>query len=512
MANPLRAKNLVLRSIFVPRPFPERYHFEAFVSNTRLLPLAAITGLLGGLVGAGYVLVMNSLSQLLFPAPWAATLPTLVETPFTTSITWSNWTHWLILIAAGLLTALGVKVLGDTGDTELLVDNIHVHGGAPAEDIRQLRALIPISLLNIAVGSGIGPEAPLSQTNGTIGSWLSHRWHITADETRILTITGMAAGFTVLFAAPLGAGVFALELLHRRGLRYFEVLLPTLTGTFVAYILYTSLTGLGLKPVWQIDTVMHLPRSLVLADFGWALLAGVGGAVIAAAFTYLVVFARWAYRPIPPLVKPIVTGAALGALAFSSPYALTFSELQLMQLGTMEKVAVGTLGLAVLVKVVAVVLSLAGGWKGGFIIPMFFIGYCLGRAGSEVLPGHPNGVVLAVCLMVAITVGVTKTPVGSSLVVSEMVGLRLLPPALIAGLVSFFLTSNVYLIESQQRREGIHGEEVGPPGALTADEMGIAPNLQMEEPQARNDIELQAPGRAAETAADGTGHPGTGET
>ncbi len=35
-------------------------------------------------------------------------------------------------------------------------------------------------------------------------------------DTRILTITGMAAGFTVLFGAPLGSAFFALEILHRR--------------------------------------------------------------------------------------------------------------------------------------------------------------------------------------------------------------------------------------------------------------------------------------------------------
>ena len=114
---------------------------------------------------------------------------------------------------------------------------------------------------------------------------------------------------------------------------------------------------------------------------------------------------------------------------------------------------------------------MAGGWKGGFIIPMFFSGYCLGRAGADFLPGHPNVVVLAVCLMVAINVGVTKTPVGSTLVVTEMVGMRLLPPTLIAGMLSFFLTSNVYLIESQQQREGIHGPDSGLPTPRVIDEM-----------------------------------------
>lgn len=444
------------------RLLPTSRQFEAFVSDGRLLPLAATVGLVGGIVGVVYLEALNALSQLLFPAPWADTVKTYLPTPIDTTITWNPWHHWLVLITAGVITAIVFKYLGNPADTELLVDNIHLHGEAPKEGMRELRALIPVSLLNIAVGSGIGPEAPLSQTNGTLASWFAERWKLEPVEARILTITGMAAGFTVLFDAPLGATIFSMEMLHRRGLRYFEVLLPVLVGSLCAFVLYSGLTSMGLEPIWHIDGVLGLPYSLGFGDFAWGLAAGVVGAIIAAVFTYLVVFTRWLYRPLPPLTKPVVTGVVLGALAFASPYALTFSKLQLRHLGRVETITLGALGLAVVTKLIAAAISMAGGWKGGFIIPMFFAGYCLGRIGAEVLPGHPNGTVLAVCLMVAINVGVTKTPLGSTLVVTEMVGLKLLPPALIAGLISFFLTSNVYLISSQRRREGLDGEHIDP--------------------------------------------------
>jgi H+/Cl- antiporter ClcA len=60
--------------------------------------------------------------------------------------------------------------------------------------------------------------------------------------------------------------------------------------------------------------------------------------------------------------------------------------------------------------------------------------------------------VLVVGLMVACNVGVTKTPLGSVLVASEMGGLTLLPTTLIASIVALILTSNVSLIESQRQR------------------------------------------------------------
>jgi H+/Cl- antiporter ClcA len=54
--------------------------------------------------------------------------------------------------------------------------------------------------------------------------------------------------------------------------------------------------------------------------------------------------------------------------------------------------------------------------------------------------------------MVAINVGVTKTLLGSTLVVTEMGGLHLMPSTLLAGAIAFMLTSNVGLIESQRER------------------------------------------------------------
>jgi H+/Cl- antiporter ClcA len=61
--------------------------------------------------------------------------------------------------------------------------------------------------------------------------------------------------------------------------------------------------------------------------------------------------------------------------------------------------------------------------------------------------------VLMAALMAANNVGVTKTPLGSVLVVSGMAGLKILPTTLLAALIALFLTSNVGLIESQRERD-----------------------------------------------------------
>ena len=394
----------------------------------RLLVAVAVTGVGGGLIGAAYLVALTQLRKVLWPSHWS-----LAE-------------HWLLLVAVGVAIAVLIRLLGDAGDTELLVDNIHVSGGA--EGLRRLWSLVPVSLLGIAVGGGIGPEAPLTQTTGSVGSYAGRRFGFTADEIRICSITGMAAGFTVLFAAPLGGAVFALEILHRKGMEYYEALVPAAIGSVAGYAIYTALTGWGLQPVWRFPTP---PLHLTMADLGYAALCGVAGALVAAIFTGTTMLTRWAFRPLPSWARPVAAGVLLGAVAFISPYGLTYAEFQLGAFARLPHIAVATLLLAVLGHLLSATVTMAGEWKGGFIIPLFFIGYCLGRAAAGWLPGADE-VVLATAMMVACNVGVTKTPLGSTLVVAAMAGMRLLPTMLIAALVSLLLTSGLGLLESQRSR------------------------------------------------------------
>lgn len=392
----------------------------------RLLSLVVATGLLGGLVGAGYLGLLQLVTHGLGPDRWS--LPV----------------HLGVLTAVGLAVAGLTRWLGNPADVELLVDNIHVLGGA--DEVRSLRSLIPVSLLCIGAGGALGPEAPLVTTTGTLGSWIGSRARLDRVDLRIVSIAGMAAGFTVLFGAPLGSAVFALEILHRRGLEYYEALLPSVIGALCGYAVYVGATGLGLEPVFAFPEI----GPVRLADLGWGLAAGVAGALVAYAFTYLCAGLRHAIRAVPPSARPVLGGVALGGLAFATPYALTNGESQIADLTTAH-IAVATLVVAAAAKLLASAVSLVTGWKGGFIIPLFFVGYCLARASAGFLPGSDEWV-LAAALMVAANVGVTKTPIGSTLVVTEMAGMAVLPSTLLAAVVSLALTSGVGLIDSQRRR------------------------------------------------------------
>lgn len=386
-----------------------------------------MSGLIGGAVGATYLMVLTAIQHQFFPEHW------------------SLLGHLGVMAVVGLLVAGIARWVGPPGDVELLVNNIHVSGGD--DDVRRLRSLIPISLLCVGTGGPLGPEAPLVTTTGTLASWLGIRRNLDRNDLRIASITGMAAGFTVLFAAPLGSALFALEILHRRGLEYYEALLPAAIGSLCGYGISAGVTGLGLEPIWSLPS----PEALRPADLAYAVAAGAVGAAIAAGFSYLTIALRWVTSYVPDDAGPLIGAFVLSGLAVITPYALTNGELQINDLTKPTTLAVGTLLLAAAGKLVASAVAMATGWRGGFIIPMFFIGFCLGRITEGHLPGGSSWALVA-GLMAAANVGVTKTPIGSTLVVTEMAGMTLLPTTLIASLVALVLTSQVGLIETQQRR------------------------------------------------------------
>lgn len=402
---------------------------EGFASTTLRSGLAVpvvVVGIGGGIIGAAYLAALKLVTDWIGPGQRHVLAQVFV------------------MVSVGIVVTVLGRWLGDSGNVELLVDNIHVLGGA--EDLRQVRPLIPQSLLCVGAGGAMGPEAPLVQASGTFGTWVSSRFDLDADDMRVLTITGMAAGFAILFGAPLGAAIFALEILHKRGLQYYEALVPALVGALIGFALNFGLTGLGLEPVWELPDA----GTLTGTDLLWGILCGVLGAIGALAFTGAVRVGRWAVARVPVWLLPAGAGLLLGGLYWWSPYALTNGEFQVESV-VAGGLTVGALATAIAAKFAGVIVTLTGRWKGGFIIPLFFIGIAGGQMLHLLIPSA-NQTVLMVGLAVALCVGVTKTPLGSTLVVSQMAGMALLPTGLAAAVVALVLTRRTSVIHTQRAR------------------------------------------------------------
>lgn len=349
----------------------------------------------------------------------------------------------IVMPLAGLFIGLVIHLLGNPGEIALVVDNIHLRGGRV--DTRENPAMILASLASISVGGSAGPEAPLVQVTGSFGTWVADRLQLQGENLRTLSIAGMAAGFTALFGAPLGGAIFALEILHHQHvLEYYEAILPAIVSSCASYVVFIVITHLELAPTWnfpqyQLDNI---------DDFAIAILYGVLGAL--AGWLFILIF-RFCDRlfaiPAPVYLRTTLAGLGLGILAALFPLTRYYGHHELNSVIRADFSLFFLLCLA-FVKMLAISITVTGGWRGGIIIPLFFTGACIGKAVTLTIPSL-EPVLAMICTMAALNAAVTRTPVSTTLLLAKLTGFSSFTPILFASLVGFFLAPKVPFIASQ---------------------------------------------------------------
>jgi H+/Cl- antiporter ClcA len=97
-------------------------------------------------------------------------------------------------------------------------------------------------------------------------------------------------------------------------------------------------------------------------------------------------------------------------------------------------------------------VTLHCGYRGGFIFPLFFVGAAIGLAISLATHGMVSPVVAVLCLMGAVNVAVTKTPIATTIILATLSGTAMLPVLAAACFTSFVLTTQINLIATQRGR------------------------------------------------------------
>lgn len=350
----------------------------------------------------------------------------------------------IVMPLAGLAIGLVIHFLGNPGEIASIVDNIHSRGGRI--NVRENPSMILSSLISISAGGSLGPEAPMVQVTGSFGTWVADRLGLTGENLRSLSLAGMAAGFTALFGAPLGGAFFALEILHHQHvLEYYEAILPAIVSSCASYIVFAFITHLGLNPTWQFP---QYPFNHI-DDFAFAAGYAIIGAVAAWIFIRICRSCAWLFEalPMPIYLRTTLAGLMLGFLAVLVPLTRYFGHEELNLILEQSPDAFALLILAV-AKMVAIAVTVNGEWRGGFIIPLFFTGACIGKAIALLIPGvHPALPMIAI--MAAMNAAVTRTPISTTLLLTKLTGFTPFTPILFASLVGFCLSPKLPFIRSQ---------------------------------------------------------------
>jgi H+/Cl- antiporter ClcA len=385
------------------------------------------------------------------------TLQSGLQTVWTTLPTALHWNPnnfrsyaWIFTTIGGLLVGLSVHFFGAPAGINVAVEEIHREGRI---DYRQTPGMIVASLLSLIFGSSAGPESPLVDINGSIGSWLGDRLKLSQGNIRILTFCGMGAALGAFFGSPLGSAILALELPHRFGLEYYEALIPVLVSTVISFAIFRSATGHTIGGFYEFHSYPTFHPSHLI----FAVILGAIGAATARLFIFIFHNTQRVIQTIPlhPILLTTLGGLSIGLVAAVFPLTLFYGEQEIQTIiDTGAQLGWQLLLLIAIAKMVTVSLSLHSGFRGGFIFPLFFIGAAVGMAVNLLVPAIPPAVTM-LCLMAAVTVAVMKTPVSIPIILSVISNTDLIPMITVATIVSFLLTLRISLIPTQRARVSV---------------------------------------------------------
>lgn len=300
------------------------------------------------------------------------------------------------------------------------------------------------------LGGSAGREGAALQLGGSLGAAIGDLTHPKGDSRRICELCGMAALFSALFGTPLTAAVFVIEMIEV-GRFHYRAFMPCVVSAVTAALM-ARLIGAPQEP-W------HLASGLQAVDAFSALQAlglGVACALVSILFCTVMHLAGRAFRR---AVKNDFLRIGLGGAAV---------VLLSLLLGTRDYNG-GGMGVifaaldgqarpwAFALKLLMTALTLSAGFKGGEIVPSFFVGSTLGCTVAGLLGMSPAlGAALG---LAGVFCGVTNAPLAAVLLSVELFGAEYLPLFGIAVAVSFMLSGHFSLYHAQLFAEPKLGHE-----------------------------------------------------
>ncbi len=371
-------------------------------------------------------------------------------------------------LAAGLVAhRLAHETSGGGGDA--YIDAFHRRGGI----MRKRVALVKIIATSFTLGSGGsgGREGPTMQVGAAIGALVGRVIDVSARERRILAVSGTAAGLSAIFGTPLGAALFATEVLYRDDFES-EALIPAILASVTAHSVFVGVfpgaTLFAHAPGYPFQP-SHLPLYAALA---------VVVSAVARVFVWCLKTAKRLFNrlAVPAWVRPGIGGAMLGITA-TGWILLVNPHLELAGrgigiLGSGYGAAqgaitggtwipggwsgVGLLMLLVAMKIVATSFTLGSGGSAGDFGPSLaiggLVGGAFGRAAQLVVSPEIDPGAFALVGMGTFYGGIAHTPVSSLVMVCEMAGTYdLLPSLMLSSGLAFVLLRRVSLYSSQPR-------------------------------------------------------------
>ncbi|NBB83869.1 MAG: CBS domain-containing protein [Alphaproteobacteria bacterium] len=354
-----------------------------------------------------------------------------------------------------------------------------------------------VSAASLGTGASTGREGPVVHLGATISAWVARRLKLSAALSRTLLGCGVAGAVAASFNAPIAGVFFALEVVvgHYALSAFAPIVLASVTATILSRLHYGDFPAFVLPETYPIASFWEFPAFALL---------GVVSAVVAVAFMFSVMTVEDAAERtrLPRVVRPMLGGLAVGAIALAFPHVLGVGY-EATDLALREQLGLGLLLALIVAKTAATALSLGMGFGGGVFSPSLFLGAMTGGAfgliATSVFPEFSSGHgAYTLVGMGAVAGAVLGAPISTILIVFEMTGDYALTIAvMVAVAIASVLTQEVLgrsFFTWQLERSGISlkgGREIGllaqikVSDVMKRDYAAIAPEASLDQVRAK---------------------------
>ncbi len=371
-----------------------------------------------------------------------------------TEFRWENTylLYFLPVIGVIIVWAYSFKGKNSEAGNNLIMDEIHKPGGGvPA---RMAPFVLIGTVLTHLFGGSAGREGTAIQIGGSMAQFIGKKFKLSAEEMRILLMTGVAAGFGAVFGTPIAGAIFALEVLVIGKIK-FDALFPVLLASILADL---ACSAWGIHHTQYIVDfhdagtfgLLNVNLQFLATALGAGVLFGLCALLFAKSSHFIKAKAKQYIKN--KYLIPFIGGSVIIGLTF-------IFGTDYLGLGVTTKTgegasivnafhANGVDDFSWLWKLIFTVITLSTGFKGGEVTPLFFIGAALGNT-IAIYTGAPVGLFAAMGF-IAVFAGATNTPLACTIMGVELFGGEYLIYFAVATFVAYYFSGHSGIYTSQK--------------------------------------------------------------
>jgi CIC family chloride channel protein len=274
------------------------------------------------------------------------------------------------------------------------------------------------TMISNGCGASVGLEAGYTQIGSGAASLIGQFLNLRRNDLRLIVGCGAAAAIAAAFGAPITGAFYACELIV--GVYAVASAAPILAASLAGALTAQYLGGAPYS--LEVSHVGSVGLEQYLALIGLALIVStIGILVMRSSSLFERVFAqKW----LPVWVRPVIGGLCVGGLAIVTPQVLAAGH-GAMVLDLHREMAIGFIATVIALKLVACLVSLASGFRGGLFFCSLFVGSLLGKFFAAALAMTGLGITVDPMVsmltgMATLGVAIVGGPLTMSFLVLEM--------------------------------------------------------------------------------------------